>query len=339
MAVQRVSIQDRATWLALRRGNINASEVAILLGQSPYGSAAQLYAEKKGLRPPPAETGIMRRGRWGEAAVFEALADERPEWEITRARIYLQDTGLRFGGTPDGFANRPDREGRGIVQAKTVGRSVFQHRWLDGSGDVKPPEDYRIQVLAELILSECKWGVLAALVLTEFDWDLHVFDIDRDPVAEAAIRDNVAAFWRDHLDPGVMPPFEPSSDGELIEALYPEARGTMVDLRGDNRALALVDEWETLKKNARDLDKAAETVKTEMQAKLGAHAYGVVADGRCIQWRNEPRRGHVVEPSNPRVLRILKSAPADVASPASADGAGRAGLAYPAGAPAEEAAP
>jgi predicted phage-related endonuclease len=338
MAVQRSPIEDRASWLAMRQGNINASEVAILLGQSPYGSAAQLYAEKKGLRPPPAETGVMRRGRWGEAAVFEALAEEQPDWEITRAHIYLHDPELRFGGTPDGFAHRPDREGRGIVQAKTVGRSVFQSRWLGGAEDDAPklPDGYRIQVLAEMVLSECAWGVLAALVLTEFDWDLHVFDIDRDPIAEAAIRDNVAAFWRDHLDPGVMPPFEPAADGELIEALYPEARGTMVDLRGDNRALVLIDEWENLKKAARDLDKAAETLKTEMQANLGPHTYGVVADGRCIQWKNEPRRGHVVEPSNPRVLRILKSAPADVASPASADGAGRAGLAYPAGAPAEE---
>jgi hypothetical protein len=163
-----------------------------------------------------------------------------------------------------------------------------------------------------------------------------VFDIDRDSVAEAAILDNVAAFWRDHLDPGIMPPFEPASDGELIETLYPQSQGTMVDLRGDNRARALVDEWEALKKTARDLDKAAEALKTEMQAKLGAHTYGVVADGRCIQWKNEPRRERFVGATNPRVLRILKSAPADVASPASADGAGRnTGLAFPAGAASE----
>jgi predicted phage-related endonuclease len=312
MAVQRSPIEDRASWLAMRTANINASEVAILLGQSPYGSAAQLYAEKKGLRPPSADTGVMRRGRWGEAAVFEALADERPEWEITRARIYLQDTERHLGCSPDGFALRPDRQGRGIIQAKTVARSVFQRDWPDGSdndGTLKPPEGYRLQVLAEMMLSECEWGTLAALVLTEFDWTLHLFDVGRDAVAEAAILDNVAAFWRDHIDCNCMPPYMPALDGELLEELFPEAHGTTVDLHGDNRALALVDEWETLKKTARDLDKTAEAVKTELQAKLGAHTYGVVADGRCIQWKNEPRRGGVVKPSNPRILRILKSAP------------------------------
>ena len=70
-AIERHPVTDRAAWLALRRENINASEIGIVCGAGGYGSPAELYAEKKGLRPPLIDTGTLKRGRWGEAAVFE----------------------------------------------------------------------------------------------------------------------------------------------------------------------------------------------------------------------------------------------------------------------------
>ena len=73
MPIERVEIQDRDQWLAMRRDNVNASEVPIVCGEGAYGSLAELFAEKKGLRPPLVDSGVLRRGRWQEAAVFEAL--------------------------------------------------------------------------------------------------------------------------------------------------------------------------------------------------------------------------------------------------------------------------
>lgn len=328
MAVQRFAIEDRASWLAMRRANIGASEVAILLGQAQYGSAAQLYAEKKGLRPATAETAAMRRGRWGEAAVFEALAEERPGWRLTRARIYLYDPDLRIGATPDGFALRPDRPGRGIVQAKTAAKNIFSRRWLNGAENLdeasRPPEDYRLQVITEMMLSECDWGVLATLVLTEHDWVLHLDDIERDPIAEAAILGHVAAFWRDHFDPEIMPAFEPQSDAALLQELYPQDFGTTIDLTTNNRALALADELRAAQKTASSAEKLAGAIKVELQALLGEHTYGRLADGRCIQWRTQHRDGYTVQPSSPRVLTVLKSAPASAGDGGAGRGQGHA---------------
>ena len=186
MPVERITIADRESWLAMRRNNVNASEVATVCGEGAFGSLAELYAEKKGLRPPLVDSGVLRRGRWAEAAVFEALADERPEWQIARAKIYLRDRELRLGATPDGFALAPDRDGRGVIQAKTVSRSVFRRRWLEDPeasiaiGEAKPPSYYVLQTTAEMMLSESSWGVLAVLIMSEFDAQLRLFDIERN---------------------------------------------------------------------------------------------------------------------------------------------------------------
>jgi predicted phage-related endonuclease len=313
MAVETIAIADRDDWLLLRKQAVNASEVATVLGLGAYGSRAELYAEKKNLRPPRADSGILRRGRWLEASVFEALADERPKWKIRRAKIYLLDRERHLGATPDGFAIRGGS--RGVIQAKVVARSQFRRRWLTTAGDdlatgvADMPIYYQLQVLTEMMLSDCEWGVLAVLVASEYDATLRTFDIERDGGLEQMIVNAVAKFKRDHLDPGVMPEFAPQQDAELIRALYPQASGTTIDLSSNNRVGELVEQWQELGAALARINKQQKTAKTELEALLGDATYGTLPDGRCLQWRNEPRRAYSVGPTNPRVLRLLKSAP------------------------------
>jgi len=313
MAVERHFIESREQWLALRMTNINASEVAIVCGEGAYGSLAELFAEKKGLRPPKIDTAVLRRGRWGEAAVFEALAEERPEWDVRRAKIYCCDPALRIGATPDGFALTPDRKGPGIIQAKVISRSIFRNRWLadpsDFDSEATVPIYYVLQTLTEAMLAEAQWAAIAVLVVSEFDFQLRLFDIERDADAEALIIENVGAFWRDYFDPGVMPPFDPQRDEALIRALYPRDAGTSIDLSSDNRVLGLVDELIEDQAAIKRLTATEEIIKTELTGKLGSHTYGLLGDGRCLSFKHQHRRGYTVEPSDYRVLRILKHRP------------------------------
>src|SRR5262245_31882443 len=128
MSIERVNLTSRDAWLAERVNWIGASEVAVVCGEAGYGSLAELYAEKKGLTPPKIDSGVLRRGRWGEASVFEALVDERPEWEILRAKVHVRCTDRRLAATPDGFAIDPFRQGIGVIQAKVISRAIFRER-------------------------------------------------------------------------------------------------------------------------------------------------------------------------------------------------------------------
>lgn len=315
MTIERVDLSDAGyDWLAERQRYIGASEVATVCGVAAYGSLAELYAEKKGLRPPRADSGVLRRGRWGEASVFQALADERPEWNIVRAKVHVIDRELRIACTPDGYAASPDFKGFGLVQGKVVARSVFRQKWLEDpegpiDGPASPPPHFRLQTVCERMLNadRCPWAVLAVLINGEWDWSFRLFDIDADPVIEDRIRFDVAAFWRDHLDPGIMPPFEPQRDEQLIKMLYPHDDGTEIDLSSDNRALVAVDELTEAQAALSRLKKTETALKTELTGKLGEHSFGRLADGRLLSWKQQHRKAYAVEAATFRVFRVLKS--------------------------------
>jgi predicted phage-related endonuclease len=309
---ERLAVTSRDQLLAERKGFVGGSEVPIVCGVAAYGSLAQLYAEKKGLRPPLIDSGVLRRGRWGEAAVFQALSDERPEWDVRRAAVHVRDTARKFACTPDGFANRPDRVGIGLLETKVSARSRFRG-WLDSpddsvvDGPATPPPAYVLQTLAGMMLNECTWGVLAVLINGEFDWTLRLFDIERDPVIEDRILHGVDAFWRDYFDPGIMPPFEPQRDEALIKQLYPKDDGSEIDLSGDNRALVAVEELIEAQDALGRLKKTEASLKAELTGKLGEHTYARLADGRRLSWKQQSRKAYAVEAATYRVLRILKS--------------------------------
>jgi putative phage-type endonuclease len=310
MAVERISITPDYDWLGARPQFVNASEVGTVCGVAPYGSLAELYAEKKGLRPPRVDNAVMRRGRWGESAVFQALADMRPEWQVQRAALHLIDREHRIAATPDGFAFRPDREGIGLVEAKTVARSVFKEKWFgdDEEGEPRVPPHYLLQVLTTMMLAECQWASVVVLSVGEYGWDFNLIDVERDPVLEEAILDDVANFWRNHLDANIMPPFEPQRDERLVKHLFPQDDGSEIDLSGDNRAQIAVEELIETQRALKRLDAVEKALKTELTGKMGAHTFARLADGRRLSWKQQSRKAYAVEASTYRVLRILKEA-------------------------------
>lgn len=310
MAVERISITPDYDWLGARPQFVNASEVGTVCGVAPYGSLAELYAEKKGLRPPRVDNAVMRRGRWGESAVFQALADMRPEWQVQRAALHLIDREHRIAATPDGFAFRPDREGVGLLEAKTVARSVYKQKWFgdDEDGEPRVPPHYLLQVLTTMMLAECQWASVVVLSVGEYGWDFNLIDVERDPVVEEAILDDVANFWRDYLDANVMPPFEPQRDERLVKHLYPADDGTEIDLTTDNRALVAVDELTETQAALKRLNATETALKTELTGKMGDHTFARLADGRRLSWKQQSRKAYAVEASTYRVLRVLKEA-------------------------------
>jgi hypothetical protein len=157
------------------------------------------------------------------------------------------------------------------------------------------------------MLNETSWGVLAVLIVGEFDWQLRLFDIEPDPIIYDRIRHCAAAFWHDYLDPGIMPPFEPQRDAELVRLLHPKDDGSEIDLGGDNRALAALDELIETQAALKRISEQETALKTELQAKLGDHSVGRFSDGRRISWKHQHRKAYTVQASDPRVFRLLKA--------------------------------
>jgi predicted phage-related endonuclease len=320
MTIKRIPLANipREQWLESRKLYVNASETPIVVGESTWGSLADLYASKKGLRPPLEDNAVLKKGRWAEAAVFEAIADEYPEWKVLRAKVQVIDEEKRQACTPDGFAETLDRPGIGVVQAKVVSRTVFRRKWLNDFDDpgvyaaATPPAAYRIQTLHEMMLNETSWGILAVLINGEYSLDLRIFEIERNAEMEDRIDYRIADFFERYLDAGIMPPFEPQRDDLLVKQLYPRDLGTAIDLSSDNRVMVAVEdliEARATKKRGEKLEKAA---KTELAGKLMNHSYGLLPDGRCLSFKQHHRKAYTVEATDYRIMNILKNLPEDL---------------------------
>lgn len=302
-AIERRTITSRAQWLEWRMSDVTASDVAALFGAHPYGrTRLSLWAEKQGLTEGMADNDALRRGRWGEAAVIEMLADERPTWRILRPRVYLRDRSIRLGATPDAEAIDPERDGLGIVQTKVIAESVYESEWSSA-----PPLGHQLQTLTEMALAGAAWGVIAALVVERFAWTPVIFDLERHEGAEARIRAAVTRFWSD-FEAGLMPVLDPERDAETIAAIYPRAeiKEPALDLSGDNELGGMLTTRAALQRLIKDGQTQIGKLETSVKAKLGLHERAV-APGWRIAWKNQHRDGYSVPPADYRVLRISEA--------------------------------
>lgn len=129
-------------WHAARQHGIGGSEIAAVMGLSPYESRFSLWHRKQGMTGPVEENPQMYWGKRLEPAVCAEFALRHPEFEVTTAPTF------HAPGRPWHIAN-PDRlaiEGPApvaIVEAKTARDDIGWGE--EGTDDI--PVHYRCQVI------------------------------------------------------------------------------------------------------------------------------------------------------------------------------------------------
>lgn len=298
MAREKFSVRDRAEWLERRRHDLTASDIGAAAGVDPFKSTLQLWAEKTGLLMPEAENDAMRRGRWLEAAVRAAILDENPGWSVEPVSLYFRDTDLRLGATPDFAAIIPGEEGLTNIQAKVVSAPAFERHWQSG-----PPLGYLLQTTCEAMLSDAARSIVAALVISTYKAELHMYPVPRHAQAEQRIVSIAEQFWS-MVDEGRQPLADYTRDAGVIEAMHPLAKiETPVDLSGNNALSIVLPQYLALKAGmAIDKKKATELEATIKDA-MGDHELGELPGFR-VSWKNQTRKQHIVKESTYRVLRV-----------------------------------
>jgi predicted phage-related endonuclease len=260
--IERILITSEEQWLGVRDVT-SASRVAALFGLHPYVTAGQLFAEARGVELPKPSGDLLERGHDLEAVVAAKVRRENPTWSIEKAKHYYRDSVLRLGATPDYYVVCPER-GRGILQCKTVGTWQFKKNYVDDDA----PVWIKLQATVEMMLTGATWGIIGVLVVGDFQYELHTFFVERDTSVELKITKGVAEFWR-QVDAGIEPVFDFDRDADLIALLYPSAtEGKTIDLRGDNRVIAVLEELDLLAARNREDEKAIEALKAELREKM-----------------------------------------------------------------------
>jgi putative phage-type endonuclease len=263
---------DRASYLG-------ASEIAAVAGVSPYASALDVWATKRGLAERE-ENERMRAGTELERPILERL------YAPPRGLLLMYPGTVRhpvepwMAATPDAIA---DHMGiRRDVQCKLVGHRQV-HRWgdADEGRDGIPPE-VLCQVTWEMGCAELHRADVPALFGTE----LRVYAVELD---EEFLRDLIAigrAFWLGHVITGDMPEVTETSRG-VLERHFGRERTGLVEPPTGGEALArqYLAASETSKLAAAEKDRLG----NELRALIG-EAEGFSGPFGRVTWKTQKGR-------------------------------------------------
>jgi putative phage-type endonuclease len=171
-------------WLAARRPGITASEIAIVMGLSPYSSPYALFHQKLGILPAGEDQAVFERGRVLEPYVAEKFAAAHPEFYVygDGRELYAHCDRPWQLATPDRLLFGP-YDGRGweetepsaVLETKTDAGS---DEWGEPGTD-EIPVHYRCQVLWQMDVM----GVSRAYVscLDPARWQIREYVIGHHP--------------------------------------------------------------------------------------------------------------------------------------------------------------
>jgi len=186
-------------WHAARANGIGGSEIAAVLGISPYESPFSLWHRKQGGIGPVEETDVMYWGKRHEPTICDEFTLRHPELLVLPSGTYAAT------GTPWWIAN-PDRLGftadgdLEVIEAKTA---RDDYGWGDEGTD-QIPIHYKAQVRWYCHALGARRARLAVLIGLS---DYREYIVEPDPADTDLMRTAAKAFM-DSLAAGVAPPID-----------------------------------------------------------------------------------------------------------------------------------
>jgi putative phage-type endonuclease len=272
---------------------IGASDCAAALGMSRWGSPLSVWAEKTGLLPPK--------------DLSDNLAVELGnELEDFVARKFMKETGKKVHRVTETLIHpvhsfircNLDRRVVGekaILQCKTA--SAYKKREWD---DEEIPHEYILQELHELAVSGMDRAYLAVLIGNS---DFKIKIIERDEKAQSDIVKRLVHFWKEFVEPKVMPEAG-RHDKDTLSGLFPVAEAGK-EIALDNDAVAICEVLEGMKEDAGGLRRQIEEQENKLKAMLKDADIGI-AGAYTIRWQNVPAWSGEIKKSAYRKLTFNK---------------------------------
>jgi putative phage-type endonuclease len=286
-----VPTASEAEWLAARDNGITASEIAVVMGLSPYESPFALYHRKRGDLERAGDNVEMRVGRHFESLVCEMFAEQHPEfivggdgrslyahpgrpWQMaTPDRLVWERDNDRFWPAAD-FQNVPDA----VAEAKT---SATYDGWgEDGSDEI--PVHYRCQALWQMDVMGVETAFIPCLFL--HSRKLRVYEITMDADARAdlkLLREEAELFLERHLRPGREPDVDwRPATGEALKQLHSGLEDTDVTI-----SRTLERQYKAACAAAKKAEQRKSLAENRIRARLGDGRRALGPDGQVVATR------------------------------------------------------
>ena len=188
MAATMYILKDRDEWLKARSGRIGGSDASAIIGMNPFRTNIELWQIKTGQLIPEdiSDKPYVKYGTEAEQHLRELFKLDYPEYQVMyeENNMWLNDKYPFAHASLDGWL--VDQDGRrGVWECKTTNiiQSMQKEKW-----DHRIPDNYYIQVLHYLMVTEFDFAVLKAQLKYDFDDEVYLqtrhYKIERSDVQE-----------------------------------------------------------------------------------------------------------------------------------------------------------
>jgi putative phage-type endonuclease len=267
-----------ATWHAERRTGLGGSDMAAIMGLSPFRSPMDVFLDKIGEAPATPETAAMYWGTQLEALVAREFATRTGYRVQRRTRMLRHPTIPYLIGHVDRIViGHPG--GPAVLEAKTTG-AYRQADWADGQA----PLPYVIQVQHYLDLTGYRTGYLAVLIGGN---DFRVVEVPRNEALIARMHEAAEAFWL-CVETRTPPLVDGSAaTARALAALYPRDTGTTRELPAE--AAIWIAQRAQAKAVLADAEAKLTEAENHLKALLGDARAGQIGHWR-VEWDTRTRR-------------------------------------------------
>ena len=278
------AIENREQWLAGRRQGIGGSDIAAILGLSPYRTAVDVWLDKRGLAEELEENEAMY---WG-ITLEEVVSKEfqiRNNTKVQRVNRILQheanpwmqaniDRIVWEGNAMPVNSFTGELRSKHLLECKTAGAFVA-HRW--GNDEDTLPLEYTCQAMWYLAVTGADICDVACLIGGQKYIQRRIV---RDDAVIASMIESARVFWFDHVQTGIAP--EPVN-GDDVAKLFKQDNGTSI--QANEEMLMCIDRLTALKAELKTLENEEEELQDALKIKLGEASNIEYNGSTLVTWR------------------------------------------------------
>jgi putative phage-type endonuclease len=268
-------------WLEERQSGIGGSDIAAIVGISPFKSALGVYLEKTSPVEELIEDEVpdyIKRGNFLEDGVLQWYED-RVGVEVRRNSAIKRDpVNPILMGTADGFVYNEDGLDY-IVEAKTVHFSQAPQWGEQGSDRI--PDYYLTQVTWYMGIYGVNRCDVVALIGGD---DLRVYTVEFDEQLFQMLVEKAHEFWNTYVIPKKMPDLDGTKGAkEWLSRMFPrEQPGTLID--ADDKTKQLCIELFNIRNELKKLGTKEEEIVSNIKFAIGDNE-GVTGAFGKVTWK------------------------------------------------------
>ena len=258
--------QGEDEWLSTRHRYIGATDVAPILGLSPYKTAYDVWAEKTGRNK--GETTVTEPMRWG--TLLEAIIAD--EWARSEHKSVQKAKPMVLGN----IRVSPDYTVLGEDVYLEVKTSSAWSAWD------KVPTHYRCQVEAQMCLSDTSYAYVGCLFGGN---DLQSFKVIANPDIQSRLVGKLEGWWERHVVADTPPELQKEDDlAKVFQADSSLQKEATEDIN------ERINELKNLKRHKKHSDGMRKDLETEVKKYMGEATELIYQERTIATWRETKRK-------------------------------------------------